>query len=114
MSQLGVVQPPSSEGWVHILDGIAARLDEGIGAADLRAAGLPLPSETSIAATHRIELYGVAERILGLREREVRSQTLAADEDLALGVAEDGLRRKLAEVAILGQKLAAWPSRAIL
>jgi hypothetical protein len=43
-----------------------------------------------------------------------RSQTLADDEDLALGAAEDALRRKLAEVVALRQKLAAWPGGAIL
>jgi hypothetical protein len=113
MSKPAVAQPPPSEGWVNILDRIEARLDEALGAADLRAASLPLPSETPIAAAHRMELTGVAERILGLRQRGSRSEALAADEDLTLGVAEDALRRKLAEVTALRQKLAAWPGRAI-
>jgi hypothetical protein len=113
MSTRAVSQPPS-EGWVNILDRVEARLDEAIASTDLRAAKLPAPSETAIAPAYRAELSGVAERIVGLRERMSRSQTLADDEDLALGAAEDALRRKLAEVVALRQKLAAWPGGAIL
>ena len=107
------VSQPLSEEWVAILDTVDARLDEALRAADRRAAALPLPSETSIAAAHRLELSLVAERILRLQERAAESQALANDEDLALGVAEDALRSKLAEVASLRQKLAASQGRAI-
>jgi len=74
MSQPAVSQPPPSEGWVNILDRIEARLDEATAAADLRAARLPLPSETSIVAEQRTELTGIAARILDLQERAARSQ----------------------------------------
>jgi len=114
MSKPAATPTPRSEDWTNILDAVETKLDHALGAADRRAAGLPLPCDTSIAAAHRMELSLVAERILRLQARGDQSQALANDEDLALGVAEDALRSRLAEVASLRQKLAASPGRAIL
>jgi hypothetical protein len=114
MSKPAVYPAALSEQWVSILNTVEARLDDALAAADRRAAALPMPCATSVAATHRMELSLIAERILRLHEHGAQSQALANDEDLALGVAEDALRLRLAAVASLRQKLAASPGRAIL
>src|SRR5205085_12378315 len=105
---------PSSlpQDWAVNLDTIAARLQEGIAAAQSRAESATAFVETQ-AGARRDELNQSAARVHAFDDRANQALAIADEADRSIVAAQGAVQRYRADAQSLRLRLAAWAARAI-